>query len=130
LGQRLDGLLRGAGGDPSAGARFLRGLLRAARAACWLEPSLLASLHTTLRDIDEQTFIGALPHLRLAFSDLTPRECDNVAGLVAALGGESRLDLGAVAATERELLLALNVDRLVGERLERDGLLPREGGNG
>jgi hypothetical protein len=130
LGQRLDGLLRGAGGDPSAGARFLRGVLRAARAACWLEPSLLASLHTTLRDIDEQTFIGALPHLRLAFSDLTPRECDNVASLVAALGGEARLDLGAVAATERELLLALSVDRLVGERLERDGLSLQGGGRG
>jgi hypothetical protein len=130
VGRRLDGLLRGAGGDPSAGARFLRGLLRAARAACWLEPSLLASMHTTLRDIDEQMFIGALPHLRLAFSDLTPRECDNVAALVAALGGEARLDLGAVAASERELLLALSVDRLVGERLERDGLAPPGGGRG
>jgi hypothetical protein len=90
----------------------------------------LASLHTTLREIDEETFIGALPHLRLAFSDLTPRECDNVAALVAALGGETRLDLGAVAATERELLLALSVDRLVGERLERDGLSPRGGERG
>jgi hypothetical protein len=129
LGQRLDGLLRGAG-DPSAGARFLRGLLRAARAACWLEPSLLASLHTTLREIDEETFITSLPHLRLAFADLTPRECDNVAALVAAMGGEARLDLGAIAATERELMMALSVDRLVGERLAHDGLVPSEGGNG
>jgi hypothetical protein len=53
-----------------------------------------------------------------------------VAALVAALGGETRLDLGAVAATERELLLALSVDRLVGERLERDGLSPRGGERG
>jgi hypothetical protein len=122
LGRRLAGLLHGATGDPAAGARFLRGVLRAARAACWLEPSLLESVHATLRDLTDDTFVSSLPHLRLAFADLTPRECDRVAAAVAVLGGQARLDVRPVSATEEDLLVALRADRLVRERLEADGL--------
>jgi hypothetical protein len=115
IARRLAGRLA-AGGPP--GARFLRGLLRTARSVCWREPGVVEAVHRTLRELSEPGFIESLPHLRLAFADLTPRECDRVAALVGAESGPV-LRAGE-AVTEAALLLGLRVDRLVGEILGAD----------
>ena len=76
-----------------------------------------------MRDWDEEHFVRQLPHLRLAFADLTPRECDRVAQLVAAEGGAAEL----MTFTSREyssadMIRGADVNRRVLEGLKRDGL--------
>ena len=122
LGRRLSGRLAGAGADPAEGARFLRGILRAARSACWREVSLLDAVHATLGSLPEAEFITVLPHLRLAFADLTPRECDRVAQAVAERTGMVAPLPERLPVTEADVILGLRVDLLVGETLARDGL--------
>jgi hypothetical protein len=125
LGQRLAGHLGASTGDATQGARFLRGVLRAARSACWQEPSVVDAVHATLRDLPEDVFLAALPHLRLAYSDLTPRECDLVARAAAArCGAELRLPLRVEKASEADVLRAARADRAVAEILARDGWEP------
>jgi hypothetical protein len=122
LGRQLAGRLGGACGDPSLGARFLRGILRAARSACWREAPVLDAVHATLLSLPEAEFIAVLPHLRLAFGDLTPRECDRVALAVAARTGDAAPRFERLSASEADVLLGLRVDLLLGEALARDGL--------
>ena len=84
---------------------------------------MLAGLHDQLAAWDDDHFIQLLPALRLAFADLTPRECDRVAEAVAALTGESPIrafDLGGF--DETDLLRGAAVNRHVLEVLRQDGL--------
>jgi hypothetical protein len=105
------------------GPGFLRGLLRTARSVLWHVPEVLASLHEVLRDWDEEHYVRQLPHLRLAFADLTPRECDRVARAVAAHAGAGELRLTRQTEfAEADLVRAVEVNRLVREALKRDGL--------
>src|ERR1700752_263469 len=102
---------------------FLQGLLKTCREAAWQNAELLQALDQIITGWDEPEFISALPSLRLAFADLTPRETDKVAARVAALHGES--DLGELVqsyVTESELELNRRVTALVLETLTRDGL--------
>jgi hypothetical protein len=105
------------------GPAFLRGLLRTARSVLWQVPEVLASLHEVLRQWEEEHFIRQLPNLRLAFADLTPRECDRVARAVAVHAGAEELTLTTQTEfAEADLVRALEVNRLVAEALKRDGL--------
>jgi len=125
LARRLSGFLAGGRADPAHGARFLRGVLRTSRSACWQEPLVVSAVHETLGTITEETFIAALPHLRLAFSDLTPREVDAVAAAAAQYAGASPFAPALlVDATESDVVLGLRTNELVGKILERDGWRP------
>jgi hypothetical protein len=105
------------------GPAFLRGLLRTARSVLWHVPEVLASLHEVLRTWEDGHFVRQLPHLRLAFADLTPREADRVARAVAAQAGASDLRVATVTDfAEGDLLRAAEVNRLVRAALARDGL--------
>jgi hypothetical protein len=90
---------------------------------------VVSAVHETLGTISEETFISGLPHLRLAFSDLTPREVDAVAAAAAQHAGASPFSPAhLVDASESDVLLGLRTNELVGKILERDGL--RSGGEG
>ncbi|MFI5458281.1 MAG: DUF5682 family protein [Isosphaerales bacterium] len=105
------------------GPRFLRGLLCSARSVLWQVPEAIRSIHRVLREWDEELFVRQLPHLRLAFADLTPRECDHVAHLVASEGGVAELTL--ITSSEyssADLIRGADVNRRVMEGLKRDGL--------
>ena len=105
------------------GPRFLRGLLNSARNILWQVPEAIRSIHGVLREWDEESFVRQLPHLRLAFADLTPRECDHVAQLVARAAGVAELKL--ITSSEyssTDLIRGAEVNRLVMEGLKRDGL--------
>lgn len=105
------------------GPNFLRGLLKSARNVLWQAPECLACVQEVLHDWEEARFVKLLPHLRLALSDLTPRETDQVAKQVAALLGAESLQaayLPDIAA--HEMLRAVEVNRLVRESLAADGL--------
>jgi hypothetical protein len=123
----LRGQLLSAQDSGHEGAAFLRGLLNTARSVLWLVPEVVQSLHEVFRDWEEDRFIGVLPELRLAFADLTPRECDQVARCVSHVAGEP----GAVALlaavelegfNEQDLLRGVAVNRHVLELLRQDSL--------
>jgi hypothetical protein len=86
------GYLNASTGEPASTTGFLRGLLCTCREVAWRTPELLKRIDELLRSWDEQDFVKAVPDLRLAFTYLTPRETDKVAGLVANLHGQK--DLG------------------------------------
>jgi hypothetical protein len=109
------------------GAAFLRGLLNTARSVLWLVPEVLHSLHEVFRNWEEDRFVGVLPELRLAFADLTPRECDQVARCVSDVAGEPGAFalLAAVELegfNEQDLLRGVAVNRHVLELLRQDSL--------
>ena len=107
-------------GDQTA---FLIGLLRACRELAWRQPALAAAVQDLLAAWSEEEFIARIPHLRMAFADLTPRETDQVAALVAGLhGGEKLGSLHRPELSEAEMLAAVKVDALVRQALADDGL--------
>jgi hypothetical protein len=119
----LRGHLFSARDHGAEGPRFLRGLLRTARSALWQVPDVLRAIHELLESWEEEHFIRQLPNLRLAFADLTPRECDQVAREVAGQAGVAKLDLvEQTHYTSADMLRGAEVNRLVLEGLRRDGL--------
>ncbi|MEO7003678.1 MAG: DUF5682 family protein [Ktedonobacterales bacterium] len=106
------------------GVAFLRGLLRTNRSIVWQSRQLLTALNATFCAWSSDRFIRQLPELRLAFSDLTARECDVVARNVAELVGATAVPSLVVAgATPDDLLLGATLDERLRATLERDGLL-------
>jgi hypothetical protein len=105
------------------GPNFLRGLLKTDRSAFWQVEKVLESVDRVLREWDEDRFVKLLPHVRLALSDLTPRETDAVARKVAVLLGFASLNMQYVADIgSEEMLRAVDVNRLVKAALTADGL--------
>jgi hypothetical protein len=102
---------------------FIQGLFATAREAVWQASGLVEELDGRLDGWDESTFLRALPNLRLAFADLTPRETDRVAEAVAALHGGVRPDVGVRRDVDEQTVAAnLALSQMVAEVLERDGL--------
>ena len=107
-------------GDQTA---FLIGLLRACRELAWRLPALAEAVENLLAAWTEDEFIERIPHLRMAFADLTPREADQVASVVAGLhGGEKIGSLVSAGISEAEMLAAIRANALVKKALEEDGL--------
>jgi len=119
----LQGHLAAARADAAEQVSFLVGLLAAERELAWRQPALIEAIGALLQEWDDEEFIRRLPHLRLAFAGLTPRETDQVAAVVAE--AHAAKDLGRLvhyAVTEQDVLLALRVNQRVKESLARDGL--------
>lgn len=118
----IAGYLGGSGGSRKT-AGILRGLLATARELAWQVKELLQALDNQFGTWDQDAFLAALPDLRLAFADLTPREIVQVADRVAELHGESTLgDLIAAHLEETEVALGLQLSNRVRGLLKRDGL--------
>ena len=106
-----------------AAAAFVQGLFATAREAVWQASGLVEELDGRLSGWDQSAFLLALPDLRLAFAHLTPRETDRVAGIVAALHGGVRPDVGVRHDVSEQAVAAnLALSQLVAEAVERDGL--------
>ncbi len=122
--RRLDGALNATGDAATGAVQFLTGLLRTHRELAWREPALVGVVDRSLAGWSDDDFIARLPHLRLAFADLAPRETDLVADQVAQLnGGEGRECLVATSRrSEAEMLAALHLDAAVRQTLRDDGL--------
>ena len=72
---------------------------------------------------DDQEFLIRLPYLRLAWSDLTPRETDRVASLVAEQHGVEKHAVTRVSnVCEEDAMHALAVFSRVEKSLVNDGL--------
>jgi len=121
---RLDGALAASVSRPGAQVAFLVGLLRTCRELAWRQPALASAVDRLLATWTDDEFSTRLPHLRLAFADLTPRETDQVAGVVAGLlGGQELGSLHHHAEfTEADLLEAVRLNAAVRQTLRDDGL--------
>ena len=121
--KNLRGSLYGTVGGEEGGTGFLRGLLRTARSVLWQLPECVDLLHELFRDWDEDRFVKQLPLLRLAFASLTPRECDQLAKIVAERTGLTPFTLPRFGDwTEQDMLTAIRINQSTAEQLKRDGL--------
>jgi hypothetical protein len=119
----LSGSLNAASSQAGAQTAFLIGLLRSCRELAWRQPALVEAVEKLLSAWSEDEFIERIPHLRMAFADLTPREADQVATVVGTLhGGEKVGSLYQPQISEAEALAAARIDASVKKALEEDGL--------
>jgi hypothetical protein len=110
--------------DVSDACGVVRGLMMTAREAFWRMDPLLRSVDELFRRWEEERFVNALPHLRLAFSQLSPKEVDSVAGRVASLHEVDEIGpLVSPEITEDEMQLAVMVSELMNRSLREDGLI-------
>jgi hypothetical protein len=124
IGRLLSGRLVGKRDGGVDGARFLRGVLATDRSASWQNGALVAAIDAVIRDSGEDAFHAMLPHLRLAFAELSPRETDRVAGLVGELhAGRRPKTVVSREWSEQDQVLAQRVDAAVRAQLAEDGLL-------
>ena len=107
-------------GDQTA---FLTGLLSACRELAWRLPALAGAVDKLLAAWSEEEFIERIPHLRMAFAGLTPREAGQVADVVAQLHGVQGPGLlHRSEFSEAETLVALRLNVLAEKSLVEDGL--------
>ena len=119
----LAGSLNAASAQAGDQTAFLIGLLRACRELAWRQPALVEAVEKLLAAWSEEEFIQRIPHLRMAFADLTPREADQVATVVAGMhGGEKVGSLHRPEISEAQILAAVRVNALVKKALDEDGL--------
>ncbi|MCE9561507.1 MAG: DUF5682 family protein [Planctomycetes bacterium] len=116
------GFLGGTSPEPRHSAGFVRGLLATAREVAWQVAGLVQALDARFGGWDDESFLGVLPELRLAFADLTPREIARVADAVAGMHDTELTGLVRYDLSEKDALLAVEVTRLVRESLAADGL--------
>lgn len=92
---RIRGSLAGAYVDVGERVAALNGMLAVTRELLWRVPQLLEEIDETITSLDEERFLAALPHLRLGFSALDPRETDEVASRIGTRRGARPDELAA-----------------------------------
>lgn len=117
LGQHARGELLGEGG-----AGFLRGLLAMSRSALWQVEGLVEAMSERLASFAEDDFLARLPHWRLAFAELTPRETDRLARELKRLTGAELALERPLRASGEDLARARQLEQAVAERLAMEGL--------
>jgi hypothetical protein len=98
-------------------------MLHSCREVAWQNRELMKSVDTLMDNWEEQEFMQALPEIRLAFADLTPRETDQVAELIAGFYGKK--DLGELIQreiSEEALHFCLKLDKIVQKSIQEDQL--------
>lgn len=119
----LSGALSAATSQTAKQVGFLIGLLRTCRELAWRQPALVAAVEQLLSAWSEEEFIERIPHLRMAFADLTPKETDQVAAVVAQFHSGQRPDaLHDFQLSEADVLMGLRVNAAVKKSLIEDGL--------
>lgn len=119
VGRYLDAAVE----DVGNACGVVRGLMTTAREAFWHMDSLLRSIDKLFQRWEEGRFNNALPHMRLAFSQLSPKEVDSVAGRVAGLHNVDEIGpLLNPDIAEEDMQLAVRVAELMNRSLKEDGL--------
>jgi hypothetical protein len=106
-------------------AGCLQGLVQVARETLWHLPELLQALNRLINDWPESHFLKLLPHLRLLFTELSPKELHTVAHRVASLNGLAGAELlngPPVSLNPQELALLASLDSYVSGTAEQTGL--------
>lgn len=120
----LNGQFAGSVTKPEDRIAMLRGTLLAAPQLLWRTPGVLEVIDAFLAGIEEDAFLTLLPHLRLAFTALNPREIDQLADRLAALHGDRSVTYGVVHhnLTQRDFDRGLAVEQALRASLAADGL--------
>lgn len=90
-------------------------------------PELMHGVDDVIQQLPDDQFIAALPHLRLAFSALNPRETDALAAVITGRYDAAGAELQAgqpIGASEVQVIAGLALDRKLIEMLTADGLQP------
>jgi hypothetical protein len=125
LTDRLHGHLTGAYVDPADNIAALNGMVAIAPELVWRVPGLLPAIDSIVAGLEDDRFIALLPHLRLAFAALNPRETDDVAARLAEQHGADAAALQppvAYGTCEAELQANLALSQAIRASLEADGL--------
>ncbi len=124
LGSALNGNFTGSILNLEERIGVLRGVLHTTPLLLLNEPELLKVIDSFMQQIDDESFIELLPHLRLAFTALNPRETDHLAEMLArqygsiasdftsTTSGYTQSDLERGLLIEKRLRKTLNVDQL------------------
>ncbi|PEB38619.1 DUF5682 family protein [Bacillus pseudomycoides] len=120
--QVAEGYFYGSGDMQKQAPIFLNGLFAGAKDIFLYNESLLDGMSHVLEELDEETFLQVLPHLRLLFSQFTPLEVDTIAKQIARLYGATEEVIKEEAISEEVLTYAIQLDRKAREILIRRGL--------
>lgn len=103
---------------------ILQGLLQVAPQVLWRTGGVLGCVDEFLQGLEEDAFLRLLPHLRLAFTALNPREIEQLAGRIALLRNASAGELLAVHHTlsQGDLQRGLALEAALRAQSARDGL--------
>jgi hypothetical protein len=101
----------------------LRGMLQTSPTLMLHTNEVLDAVDGFLGGMGEDAFMELLPHLRLAFTALNPREIDQLAGLLARIhGGQAGAYHAVSAASEADLERGLLAERRLRASIAADGL--------
>ena len=101
----------------------LRGILHTAPLLLWHADGLLTVVDEFLCALNEEDFLDLLPHLRLAFTALNPRDTDRLAAELARIHDvQTGSLLKTPDASEADLARALNIERGLLASLAQDNL--------
>ncbi|MET0043758.1 MAG: DUF5682 family protein, partial [Candidatus Thiodiazotropha sp. 6PLUC3] len=103
---------------------ILRGLIFTTPEIIWRNKEVLQQIDKLLCDLTEDEFLELLPHLRLAFTALNPRETDRVAGLLANMHGGRGLEYldSQHELSEEDLEQGIEIERKLRLSMHSDGL--------
>ena len=104
----------------------LRGLLTTTPELLWRSEEILKETDGLICGLDEAGFLDLLPHIRLAFTSLNPREADRIAGSLSRIhGGHATEFLDSFTQlSESDLEQGLAIERTLQKSLDDDGLVP------
>jgi Family of unknown function (DUF5682) len=124
LGARVTGELGGAYIEMKARVEFLRGVLSVSRELLWAVPTLVGAIDGLMQTAEATDFTELLPHLRLSFSILDPRDIDRLARMIADTHqGDAAALVADFGVTEGEQAQNAVLNARLLELLGEDGLL-------
>ena len=102
----------------------LRGLIFTMPEILWRSESVLEAIDRIFCGLSESQFLHLLPHIRLAFTSLNPRETDRIAGSLARVHGTQTSDFTVRHTTlsDSDLHRGLALERALSESLSADNL--------
>ncbi len=130
LVRAVEGRLTGVSLDLPARIGVLRGILHSCPTLILQAKGLLPAVNAFLCGLDPEEFLELLPHLRLAFTALNPRDTDRLAEELARIHDIQAGQLFSASDTisEADLTRALVIEQKLYVSLQQDGLTNWIGG--
>ncbi len=125
VAHRMQGQLSGTTLSAGDCVAALRGFLTVSPELLTRLPELVQAIDDVVSQLPDAQFIAELPHLRLAFASLNPRETDTLATALAERYGIAGVELLAkqpIGISEAQVAAGLTIDKTLLEMLAADGL--------
>lgn len=124
LRDALTGAFAGAAQKEEERIGVLVGMLQAAPHVLWRTPDMIETVDAFMGALDEDAFLALLPHMRLAFTALNPREIDQVAERLAQIHGGHASAFAAVhhSLSPNDFQRGLALDKQLRSTADGEGL--------